>query len=263
MASDFGDESGEKLFDWLLRIGQDAGEKAMLDSADRLANAFRKAREGIEGDDATGAAKEWAKLDMKDFADLPEYETLKEIISEELGDRGIAHEFANEAGRDFLVFKAKDVHEIANVFRKLEESVVEQREKAKEAGAPERDTEHNREQHRTNRREENGRTDEKPVKEKPKGPNLNAPATEKQRGYIDSLKERNVIPDEELEKLSGDALTIGAANEILNRYGRFLKLDRDAEPLEERVAAARAAAKAMNAERAAEREIPLSQDRTK
>lgn len=36
MPSDFGDESGEKLFDWMLRIGQDASEAALLTSAERL-----------------------------------------------------------------------------------------------------------------------------------------------------------------------------------------------------------------------------------
>ena len=55
MPSDFGDESGEKLFDWMLRIGQDASEAALLTSAERLKGAFKNARgevsraaEGIE-----------------------------------------------------------------------------------------------------------------------------------------------------------------------------------------------------------------------
>ena len=29
MASDFGDEAGQELYDWMIRIGQDAGGKAM------------------------------------------------------------------------------------------------------------------------------------------------------------------------------------------------------------------------------------------
>lgn len=44
MPSDFGDESGEKLFDWMLRIGQDASEAALLTSAERLKGAFKNAR---------------------------------------------------------------------------------------------------------------------------------------------------------------------------------------------------------------------------
>ena len=44
MTDDFGDDSGEKLVDWMIRIGQDAGEAAMMASGERLASAFRRAR---------------------------------------------------------------------------------------------------------------------------------------------------------------------------------------------------------------------------
>lgn len=37
MATDFGDESGEKLFDWMLRVGQEAGQEALAKSAKGLA----------------------------------------------------------------------------------------------------------------------------------------------------------------------------------------------------------------------------------
>ena len=33
MASDYGDEAGEKLFDWMLRMGQDASQDAIRASA--------------------------------------------------------------------------------------------------------------------------------------------------------------------------------------------------------------------------------------
>lgn len=33
MASDYGDEAGGKLLDWMLRIGQEAGAEAMARSA--------------------------------------------------------------------------------------------------------------------------------------------------------------------------------------------------------------------------------------
>lgn len=36
MASDYGDEAGEKLFDWMLRMGQDASQDAIRASAERL-----------------------------------------------------------------------------------------------------------------------------------------------------------------------------------------------------------------------------------
>lgn len=41
MPSDFGDESGEKLFDWMVRVGQEAGQAAMSHGAARVSMAFR------------------------------------------------------------------------------------------------------------------------------------------------------------------------------------------------------------------------------
>ena len=38
---------------------------------------------------------------------------------------------------------------------------------------------------------------------------------------------------------------MGQANEVLNKYGHYLKLERDAEPLEKRAEAARRASKAL------------------
>ena len=51
MPSDFGDESGEKLFDWMLRIGQDASEATLLTSAERLKGAFKNARGEVSRED--------------------------------------------------------------------------------------------------------------------------------------------------------------------------------------------------------------------
>ena len=91
MATDFWDESGEKLFDWVLRIGQDASEQAMLASAERLKNALRNARGEIRGkgpEDAAEQPSEWAKLSMEQFASLPEYRSIKEIIDGKLSGEG-------------------------------------------------------------------------------------------------------------------------------------------------------------------------------
>ena len=38
MASDYGDEAGGKLLDWMLRIGQEAGAEAMERSARKLSD---------------------------------------------------------------------------------------------------------------------------------------------------------------------------------------------------------------------------------
>ena len=137
MASDFGDESGEKLFDWMLRVGQDAGQQAMLDTADRLASAFRRAREGLDVRQPAedGAQVEWAKLDMKDFRELPEYESIKEIIEDRLAARGAEHAFDEHGDKGFLVFRVKDVHEISDVFHDLEDATRVAAERARGAGA--------------------------------------------------------------------------------------------------------------------------------
>ncbi len=66
MATDFGDESGEKLFDWMLRVGQEAGQEALAKSAKGLAEAIRSTCAGIEKSEGSGGAAakttEWAKL---------------------------------------------------------------------------------------------------------------------------------------------------------------------------------------------------------
>lgn len=249
MASDFGDESGEKLIDWMMRVGEDAGKEAMLASADKLAEAFRRAREGLEEGIGKEVAREWAKLDLKDFKDLPAYDSIKQIIDGELSARGVAHEFAQEAGKEFLVFKVKDVHEVSEAFHRLEKTAESAKGRAAEA------------LERASRDGRDGRSSEDKEKaeksQRPKGPDLDAPATEKQRGYIETLIEKKAIPEAEIEAARSADLTVGGANRILNEHGRYLKLDRDAEPLEQRAEAARRASKALEDARGTGRERNL------
>lgn len=246
MASDFGDESGEKLTDWMIRIGEDAGKEAMIASADKLVEAFHRAREGLE---KGAGAREWAKLDMRDFAALPEYESIKQVIEGELSARGVAHEFAQEAGREFLVFRVKDVHEVSEAFHRLERTA--ENAKGRAADALGRASRGGRNEHSR----EAGETAEQA--QRPKGPDLDAPATEKQRGYIETLIEKKAIPEAEVDAARSADLTVGGANRILNEHGRYLKLDRDAEPLEQRAEAARRASKALEDARGAGRERNL------
>mgnify|MGYP007081923260 FL=1 len=137
MATDFGDESGEKLFDWMLRVGQEAGQEALAKSAKGLAEAIRSTCASIEKSEGSGdaAAKttEWAKLSMREFEDLPEYETLADMISSQLKKEGVEHAFANERGKRFLVFKANEAPSVAQAFRRIEESIPEACERAKGA----------------------------------------------------------------------------------------------------------------------------------
>lgn len=137
MATDFGDESGEKLFDWMLRVGQEAGQDALAKSAKGLAEAIRSTCADIEKtfgaqrDEAE--APEWAKLSMRQFDGLPEYETLADMVSAQLKKEGVEHAFANEGGRRFLVFKANEAPSVAQAFRRIEDSIPEACERAKGA----------------------------------------------------------------------------------------------------------------------------------
>lgn len=125
MTNDFGDDSGEKLVDWMIRIGQDAGEAAMMASGERLAIAFKRARGdgAIEGGtEADRDVAEWAKLDLSEFASLPEYETIRQVIDEKLSREGIRHEFAPMPEGEHLVFMVEDAPAVNDAFKDLEKT---------------------------------------------------------------------------------------------------------------------------------------------
>ena len=137
MPSDYGDDSGEKLVDWMLRIGQDAGGAAMSAGAERLANAFRNARGKVAGTpDAVAeeleGAPQWAKLSMAEFEQLPEYESIRQLIDEKLDRASIEHAFHNDGERGFLVFKVEDAPDVDEVFADLERKASEALDEAKE-----------------------------------------------------------------------------------------------------------------------------------
>ena len=125
MTNDFGDDSGEKHVDWMIRIGQDAGEAAMMASGERLATAFKRARgdEAIEGGaEADLGVAEWAKLDLFEFTSLPEYETIRQVIDEKLSREGIRHEFAPMPEGEHLVFMVEDATAVNDAFKDLEKT---------------------------------------------------------------------------------------------------------------------------------------------
>ena len=126
MPSDFGDESGEKLFDWMLSIGQEAGKEAMAQGAARMAMAFRSsagdaAREGEKLKNRGNAddAPEWAKLNLQEFKELPQFDTIKDAIGAKLDREALAHEFFDDGGKSFLVFKVDEAPEVARCFNEL------------------------------------------------------------------------------------------------------------------------------------------------
>lgn len=132
MADDFGDYSGEKLFDWILRMGQDAGGSAAMAAADKLKAALDNARKGVEagGREAGGPAR-WAKLDMREFTSVEGWPTLQDIIDGKLDDCGIAHDWHKEAqGKTYLLFRAEDAPSLVRAFDEMSRAVDAAKEKA-------------------------------------------------------------------------------------------------------------------------------------
>ena len=95
MASDYGDEAGGKLLDWMLRIGQEAGAEAMARSARELSERLAGIRGTIAGGRAEAIAADgaptYAKLSLEELSGLPEYATIKEIVSDRLRAASVEH----------------------------------------------------------------------------------------------------------------------------------------------------------------------------
>lgn len=143
MAGDFGDESGEKLLDWMMKVGQDASEAAILSSAERLKAAFRNARGEVSGVGDVPAEEqvtEWAKLRLAEFEALPEYDTIKEAIDSKLDAQKIEHDFfTDKSGNEFLLFRVEDAPDVSRAFADLEEQTDRAADKALEARGKTRD----------------------------------------------------------------------------------------------------------------------------
>lgn len=139
MPSDFGDESGEKLFDWMLRLGQEAGQAAMAHSAARVSMAFRNAvgeighgQSAAAGIERASEATEWAKLNLHEFKGLPEFETIKEIIDANLDREALSHEFFSEGKKSYLIFRVGDAPEVARCFDELAQETTQAAKKAEQ-----------------------------------------------------------------------------------------------------------------------------------
>lgn len=139
MPNDFGDESGEKLFDWMLRLGQEAGQAAMAHSAARVSMAFRNAvgeighgQSAAAGIERASEATEWAKLNLHEFKGLPEFETIKEIIDANLDREALSHEFFSEGEKSYLIFRVGDAPEVARCFDELAQETTQAAKKAEQ-----------------------------------------------------------------------------------------------------------------------------------
>lgn len=123
MASDYGDEAGEKLFDWMLRMGQDASQDAIRASAERLKSAIRNLRGQIDEPHAEAereGVREYARLNLSEFEELPDYASLREIIDARLDAAAIEHDIASIDGYDHLIFRVGDAPEVDEAFKELE-----------------------------------------------------------------------------------------------------------------------------------------------
>lgn len=136
MASDFGDEAGEKLYDWMLQLGKQAGELVAENAADRFSIALQHAKEGKpENAKDAPAAKEWAKLDMAEFKEIEGYPELQQVISDKLTQNGIEHSFFDDARKEktYLLFKTAEAAKLAESFDELIEQTQGAKEKVKES----------------------------------------------------------------------------------------------------------------------------------
>lgn len=127
MASDYGDEAGGKLLDWMLRIGQEAGAEAMARSARELSERLA----GILGTIADGVPT-YAKLSLEELSGLPEYATIKEVVSDKLRAASVEHHIIPGEGRDWLLFKVEDAPEVDEAFRQLEQETGKAADRARE-----------------------------------------------------------------------------------------------------------------------------------
>ena len=122
MASDYGDEAGGKLLDWMLRIGQEAGAEAMARSARELSERLAGIRGTISGGRAEAIEAEgvptYAKLSLEELSGLPAASVEHHIIPGE--------------GRDWLLFKVEDAPEVDEAFRQLEQETGKAAERARE-----------------------------------------------------------------------------------------------------------------------------------
>lgn len=134
MADDFGDDSGEKLFDTVLRIGERAGERAMIRRANGMSRAFGRARDAKAETADADAGTEWTKLDMHEFQELEDNDAAKAAIGSKLKYKGVESAWFEDqaAKREYLLFRVEDAREVADSLGELSRETDEARTRASE-----------------------------------------------------------------------------------------------------------------------------------
>lgn len=152
MPEDFGDDSGEKMLDNFSRFAERAGIEAMRARADQISRACEHAKETASEKGAPwNEPTEWAKLDMREFQEIEGYDELKPIIGSKLDAHGAEHTWFQDekAGKEYLLFRIKDVQEVWDSFDELSREITEAKERASEAAR--RDIDRNRSKKRDER----------------------------------------------------------------------------------------------------------------
>lgn len=120
MASDYGDDAGEKMIEDFMRFAERMGERAMYERAHRIQRACENATRAAKRP-AGGDAPEWAKLDMAEFQEIEGYDGIKATIEAELRFRGVESAwFADpKTGKEHLLFRIADAREVWESFDRL------------------------------------------------------------------------------------------------------------------------------------------------
>lgn len=131
MPSDFGDESGEKFCDWLMDIGQQAGQEAMHAAAHKLSVALKRTKGDLGVDDAE---PKWARLNLDELSKIEGYDSIKQILGKQLEDAGVEHSFFvdDKTGQESLLFKHEDASKVDRVFDELIDDVDKSLERVNE-----------------------------------------------------------------------------------------------------------------------------------
>lgn len=135
MASDYGDESGEKMLDNFIRFGERMGEEAMRNRADKLHDAFEHAKARASEKGAPwNEPSEWAKLDMHEFREIEGYGEVKRIIESKMAARGVDTTWFEdkENDREYLLFRIADAQDVWRGFDELSRETQGAKERAAE-----------------------------------------------------------------------------------------------------------------------------------
>lgn len=149
MADDFGDDAGQQIFDWALRLGMEgyrrgggaaAGQRAIEDAMGRLEAALENARDAIGAKPGpSGGAPQaartdarFARLDMSEFAALEDGQRIISAVDARLAANDIWHGMTEDGGTPWLVFKTADAPAVACAFDQLVSDTKEAASRAAE-----------------------------------------------------------------------------------------------------------------------------------